>query len=230
MAPGTVERLWMLLGTAGAIIFFGRFYVQWIYSEIKKRSAMPVAFWYMSVVGCVSLFTHAVHIKSPGMAFGQCFNLIVYARNLFHIWRERGWLTKGRSIALHAAVAAFVAVAVVMTAATWFWEYKANMAPGVNAHEAARNWFWLGVWGLGQALFSCRFLVQWIATEQKRKSVVPTAFWHISIVATVLQMSSFLQRHELIYAAGNAATLLVYVRNLWLIYSNPSPSDTAGAE
>ena len=82
------------LGWAGAVIFFSRFYVQWIYSEIKKRSAMPVAFWYMSTAGSLMLFAFAVLSSSPLGALGHCFNLVVYARNLIHIWREKGRLSR----------------------------------------------------------------------------------------------------------------------------------------
>ena len=60
--------------------------------------------------------------------------------------------------------------------------------------------------------------VQWIATEAKRKSVVPPTFWHLSVAASLLQLACFVQRHEWVYAAGMVATLLVYLRNLWFIY------------
>ena len=83
--------------------------------------------------------------------------------------------------------------------------------------QAARNWLWLGVWGLGQSLFFLRFLIQWLTTEIRRKSVVPPIFWYLSIVAALLQGASFIQRADWVNAVGMAATILIYSRNIWFI-------------
>lgn len=220
----SAEHLWHMFGTAGAVIFYGRFYVQWIASERKKQSVIPIAFWYMSSAGSLMQFVYAYHLASPGAAFGQCFNLIVYARNLIHIWRRQRRLTKHLNIAVHLAVAAIVAVAALLTIATWLGEYAANHA--APPQQAAQNWFWLGVWGVGQLLFFLRFLVQWIATEIKRRSVVPPAFWYFSLVAATLQAASFVQRQNWIFTIGMAATMLIYARNLWFIHRAPEVRST----
>ena len=102
-----------ILEFAGGLTFYGRFYVQWIYSEIKKRSAMPTAFWYMSAAGALMLFTYAVLAGSPVGALGFCFNLVVYSRNLIHIWREKGILSRRLNVAVHSVVAAVTLAALV---------------------------------------------------------------------------------------------------------------------
>ena len=224
----TTELLWYVFGAAGAIIFYGRFYVQWLASERKKKSVIPIAFWYMSSAGSVMQFVYAYHLTSPGAAFGQCFNLVVYSRNLVHIWRERGRLTKRLNVGVHVAVAVIVSVATVFMIATWLGEYAANRA--APPEEAVRNWFWLGVWGVGQTLFFLRFLVQWIATEMKRRSVVPPAFWYFSLVAATLQAASFVQRGDWIFAIGMAATILIYARNLWFVYRAPDDPEASAAK
>ena len=144
----TWEHAWIAFGVTGMVIFYGRFYVQWIASERQKKSVIPVAFWYMSSVGSVMQFIYAVHRVSPGAAFGQCFNIVIYMRNLVHIWRERGRLTQSLNVAAHALAGLIAAVAVVFMLMTWLSEYKANQS--IEAAQAARNWFWLGVWGAGQ--------------------------------------------------------------------------------
>ena len=214
------KSLWALFGVVGSVVFYGRFYVQWLASERQKRSVIPVAFWYMSSVGSLMVFVYAVHRRSPGAAFGQCFNLIVYSRNLIHIWRERGRLTMRLNTGVHAGAGLIVAVATVFMALTWLRELEANQA--LPASEAARNWLWLGVWGVGQGGFFLRFLIQWLMTEFKHKSVVPPVFWHLSLVAAILQSASFCQRQDWILAAGMAATILIYARNLWFIYTTPN--------
>ncbi len=203
------------VGTAGAVIFYGRFYVQWIASELKKRSVVPIAFWYMSSVGSVLLFAYGAYLKSPVGTLSQTFNLVVYVRNLIHIWREHGTLTKRRRIAAYGMVVLVTTTAVLLTAHAWFAEYQRTQSvPQPDAHAA---WLWIAVGMLGQGLFALRFLIQWIATELRKKSVIPTVFWQISILASLLQAASFVQRHEWPFAVGLIATVLIYARNLWLI-------------
>lgn len=211
----TAERFWTALGTVGAVVFYGRFYVQWLVSERRKRSVIPIAFWYMSSVGSLLLLVYAVAIRSPVGALGQSFNIVVYGRNLVHLWRERGTLTKERSIAAHAVMGTVAVLALSLVAYTWLREYEVNRA--ASSETAVRNWVWVAVGTVGQALFAARFLVQWIATEIKRRSVVPPAFWYLSIAAATLQMACFAQRSEWIFVAGMAATLLIYGRNIWLL-------------
>jgi lipid-A-disaccharide synthase-like uncharacterized protein len=80
---------------------------------------------------------------------------------------------------------------------------------------------WLGIGVTGQALFACRFLVQWIATESMGECTVPRLFWQLSVIATMLQSACFLQRGEWIFATGSLAVLFVYFRNLSLTNAQP---------
>jgi len=78
-----------------------------------------------------------------------------------------------------------------------------------------KGWLLLGF--LGQAMFSGRFIVQWIASERKRASVVPTAFWWLSIAGGALLLGYALHRGDPVFIVGQTAGLAVYVRNLVLI-------------
>ena len=214
-----VAVVWQAVGVIGALIFFGRFYLQWIVSEMQRRSVVPVAFWYMSSAGSLLLLAYGVFLGSPLGVLSYSFNMIVYSRNLIHIWRGNGELTRFRSTAVHLAVALIILVALALVAHTW-WRF------GSSEEGSAKNWFWLGIGLAGQACFGARFLLQWLVTEAKRKSVVPVAFWYISIVAAVLMTAAYAQRAEWIYAVGLATTLVVYARNLWLIHTRgdvPAP-------
>ncbi|MCC6696736.1 MAG: lipid-A-disaccharide synthase N-terminal domain-containing protein [Candidatus Hydrogenedentes bacterium] len=222
---GPVHVLWLILGATGGVIFYGRFYVQWWASEREKRSVMPVAFWYMSSVGSLMLLVYAVHEQSPVGALGQSLNIVIYSRNLVHIWRENGRLTKAGNAAIHAAVAAISTIAVVLVIHIWLSEYHHTQT--ITQTEANQVWFWLALGVAGQALFASRFIIQWIATELKRRSVVPRIFWHISIVASLLQLACFWQRQEWIFALGMIANILVYTRNIWFIHANPETPDNA---
>jgi lipid-A-disaccharide synthase-like uncharacterized protein len=88
-ALGTREVLWIGIGFAGQFLFMMRFLWQWIQSERQKRSIIPIAFWYFSLAGGVTLFAYAVHRRDPVFITGQLLGLTVYTRNLLLIRRER---------------------------------------------------------------------------------------------------------------------------------------------
>lgn len=219
---GGASLVWEALGITGAVIFFGRFYLQWYVSERHKRSIVPVAFWYMSGVGALLLLPYAVfYLQSPVGALSYSFNCVVYARNLVHIWREKGTLSRGRSAAMNIFVAAVVVLALVLVVYTWWTEYHGTKH--ADTEVVMRIWFWIAVGTAGQVLFGFRFLLQWLVTELRRKSVIPVAFWYLSIVASVLQIAAYSQRAEWVLALGLVANLPVYVRNLWFIHKHDAP-------
>ncbi len=73
---------WLFVGFVGQAVFFARFLVQWICSEIKKKSYIPVSFWYLSMAGALLLLSYSLHRKDPVFILGQSLGLIVYMRNL----------------------------------------------------------------------------------------------------------------------------------------------------
>ncbi len=80
---------WFLIGMTGQAVFGLRFLVQWIYSERLKKSAFPISFWYLSIIGTLIIFVYSVHIFDWVFMLGSSLNLIVYFRNLVLIYRER---------------------------------------------------------------------------------------------------------------------------------------------
>jgi lipid-A-disaccharide synthase-like uncharacterized protein len=81
--------LWVVFGLAGQMLFGSRFIVQWILSERKKVSYIPVGFWYLSLCGGVVTAIYAIHRRDPVFIIGQSAGLIVYVRNLMLIYRHR---------------------------------------------------------------------------------------------------------------------------------------------
>jgi lipid-A-disaccharide synthase-like uncharacterized protein len=82
---------WAILtfGFMGQALFSVRFIIQWIASERAHRSVMPVLFWYFSLAGGLTLFIYATYREDPVFMLGQGMGLVVYARNLLLIRRER---------------------------------------------------------------------------------------------------------------------------------------------
>jgi len=84
-----ISKPWLVVGFLAQGLFSARFLVQWIASEVKKRSVMPLAFWFLSLGGGLLLLTYAISRRDPVFILGQGMGLIVYTRNLVLIRRER---------------------------------------------------------------------------------------------------------------------------------------------
>lgn len=82
---------------------------------------------------------------------------------------------------------------------------------------------WLAIGLTGQALFSARFLVQWIASERKKASVVPREFWYFSVGGGLTLLAYAIHRLDPVFIIGQAAGLFVYARNLYFIYRGSAP-------
>jgi lipid-A-disaccharide synthase-like uncharacterized protein len=88
---------------------------------------------------------------------------------------------------------------------------------------------WLAVGFLGQAFFSMRFLVQWIASERKKESVIPISFWFFSIGGGLTLLIYAIYRVDPVFIVGQGAGLFVYFRNLYLIRRKARHLAEAGA-
>ncbi len=82
-------RVWLVIGLLGQALFSARFLVQWIHSERRGESVVPLAFWYLSLAGGVALLAYAVWRSDPVFILGQGAGLVVYLRNLILIHRPR---------------------------------------------------------------------------------------------------------------------------------------------
>jgi lipid-A-disaccharide synthase-like uncharacterized protein len=83
------ERMWVLVGYVGQAAFSMRFLLQWIASERRRESVIPIAFWFFSLIGSLILLAYALHRRDPVFTIGQSFGLVVYVRNLMLIYRKR---------------------------------------------------------------------------------------------------------------------------------------------
>ena len=83
------EKIWMGVGFAGQAVFTARFLVQWAVSEKKRDSVVPVAFWWISLFGGLTLLSYAIHRKDPPIILGQAMGLVVYVRNLMLVAKSK---------------------------------------------------------------------------------------------------------------------------------------------
>jgi len=85
-----MSKFWLIFGFIGQGVFSARFLVQWLASEKAKKSVIPVAFWWLSLGGASMLLTYAIYRRDPVFILGQSTGFLIYSRNLYFIFREKG--------------------------------------------------------------------------------------------------------------------------------------------
>ncbi|MBU6376982.1 MAG: lipid-A-disaccharide synthase N-terminal domain-containing protein [Gammaproteobacteria bacterium] len=84
---------------------------------------------------------------------------------------------------------------------------------------------WVIVGFVGQALFSMRFVVQWLASERMKRSIIPHAFWYFSLAGGVTLLAYAIHKRDPVFIAGQGLGLVVYLRNLFLIRTGRQRAD-----
>ncbi len=80
---------WILFGLVGQAMFTMRFFIQWIASERRKESVIPVSFWYFSLGGGLMLLAYAFHRMDPVFILAYLPGNFIYFRNLYFIYRKK---------------------------------------------------------------------------------------------------------------------------------------------
>lgn len=88
---------------------------------------------------------------------------------------------------------------------------------------------WVIVGFLGQAMFSLRFLIQWLASERAQKSVIPVAFWYFSILGSLILLIYAIHRKDPVFIVGQSVGSFIYFRNLVLIKRSEEDSEVGDA-
>lgn len=70
---------------------------------------------------------------------------------------------------------------------------------------------------IGQGFFSTRFIVQWIASEKAKKSIIPFSFWIFSLLGSVFLLAYAIYRRDIVFILGQGPNVLIYSRNIYLI-------------
>jgi lipid-A-disaccharide synthase-like uncharacterized protein len=90
----TVEKIWLAVGFSGQAIFTMRFLVQWMASERKRDSVVPVAFWWLSLFGGMTLLSYASYKRDPVIITGQAMGVLIYTRNLMLVAKKKKRVAK----------------------------------------------------------------------------------------------------------------------------------------
>ncbi|MCX3066507.1 MAG: lipid-A-disaccharide synthase N-terminal domain-containing protein [Cetobacterium sp.] len=83
------------------------------------------------------------------------------------------------------------------------------------------NWnIFLIIGFIGQGLFSMRFIIQWLASEKAKKSVIPFSFWIFSLSGSIFLLIYAIYKKDPVFILGQAPNVLIYSRNIYLIKKN----------
>lgn len=79
---------------------------------------------------------------------------------------------------------------------------------------------WLSIGFIGQFMFSMRFIIQWLVSESKKKSIIPNAFWYFSICGGLILLAYAIYKRDLVFMVGQAMGIFIYARNIYLIHTH----------
>jgi lipid-A-disaccharide synthase-like uncharacterized protein len=89
---------------------------------------------------------------------------------------------------------------------------------------------WVIIGFVAQAMFSMRFIVQLIASERRKTSYIPEAFWYLSIIGGAMLLCYAIKRKDPVFILGQSTGVIVYARNLYFIHQNKKKTAEAPAD
>ncbi len=84
---------------------------------------------------------------------------------------------------------------------------------------------WLAIGFAGQACFFSRFLVQWVASERAKRSVIPMAFWYLSLAGGLVLFIYAVHLGDPVFIVGQSTGAFIYLRNIWLRTRENTPTE-----
>jgi len=89
-----VTLFWLIWGSAGQVIFTSRFLYQWIYSEYRNDSVLPLGFWIISTLGSLMIFIYSIPRLDPVLFAAHSLGFFIYTRNILLHFGKKGLFTK----------------------------------------------------------------------------------------------------------------------------------------
>ena len=199
------ESIIFSIGIFAQILFSSRLLVQWLKSEKAGKVLSPTLFWQLSLLASCTLIIYGVLRKDIVIILGQAVSYYIYIRNLR---LKREWLKFSFPIRVIALVLPPLAFTLLLMT-----EHYSLEEILFNASIPAPVLYWGGV---GQVIFTFRFVYQWLVSESKHKSVLPIGFWIISFAGSLLMISYFIIRLDYVLIIGHLFGITVYTRNIMI--------------
>lgn len=214
------------LGYLSSLIFGMRFLLQWLVSEVHRKSIVTPLFWRLSLVGNLLLMMHGLLQMQYHVCAVQVCNAVISWRNLNLMEKSSSrWSLRAVILLLAGSILTltllFIAQGMLLGSGQIEWFRLPS--PTGETPLLPVNFFWHLIGFVGLILFSSRFWVQWWCTERDGESRLGLPFWWLSIVGGVLTLVYFIRIDDPVNIIGPAFGLVPYIRNLMLIYKAQQP-------
>lgn len=218
MIEGWREFLYPL-GFLSSLAFGARFILQWLASEIERRSVVTKSFWHFSLIGNMLLLIHSLIQVQFHVCLIQACNAVISWRNL-NLMEEPSRQMSLRFVLylLLGSVAAVCAIFLLqgyLLGSSFIDWFRLPMWDDQAPRQVDIGWHFVGAIGL--VLFSSRFWIQWWYAEQAKESYLGKPFWWLSLVGGVLSLVYFVRIDDPVNVLGPALGMIPYVRNLMLL-------------
>ncbi len=197
------------IGFLAQLLFSTRLITQWFLSEKAKKVKTPTLYWKLSLLASLLLFAYGYLRNDLPIMIGQVLIYGVYFRNLKlqHEWKDSRLIFKITVFTAPLLIAGYLL----------FFSQKQWSDFLQNENIAV----WLIVLGIvGQLVYTCRFIYQWIYSEKHKKSSLPKGFWILSLTGSALIFTYAIFRKDPVLLAAHFFGAIVYIRNLFLIKIN----------
>jgi lipid-A-disaccharide synthase-like uncharacterized protein len=91
-----------------------------------------------------------------------------------------------------------------------------------NFFTPEKIWLFIGLFG--QFLFSMRFILQWLASEKIKRSIIPNIFWYFSLAGGTVLLVYAIYRRDLVFILGQGTGIFIYLRNIYFVFKSKSLS------
>lgn len=193
-----------IVGLIAQLAFASRMLVQWILSEKAKQIVNPALFWWLSLAGSLMMSFYGFLREDFAILLGQFISYYVYIYNL-KLKRELQQIGKIVTTVIILLPLIFIALQVK--------DFHTFFGTFLDGNVTVP----LLIFGLvGQFLFTFRFIYQMIISHRSKQSVLPVAFWYISLLAAIMVQVYGLFRLDIVLILGQVGGMVTYIRNIML--------------
>jgi len=194
------------IGLTAQLLFSLRLIVQWLFSEKENKVVAPTFFWIVSLIASILFFMYGYLRNDFAIMLGQFITYYIYIRNL-QLQNQWNRLQKGIQIVFINFPLIVLLITFLRGEFDFSQLFNQNFIP-----------VWLLALGIvSQLIFTLRFIFQWIISEKNKLSQLPSAFWVLSTVGSVIILIYSIFRKDPILFIGHAFGIIIYCRNLMIL-------------
>ncbi len=194
---------YVVIGFLAQGLFSARMFAQWILSEKAKKVVSPTIYWQLSLLGSLLFSVYGWLRSDFSIILGQIFSYYIYIWNLNS---KNSWKEIPGVIRLLILLIPFLALGYVL--------YNGTVSLNHLFEGISLGLLLFG--SIGQLIFTFRFVYQWWYSRSRGESLLPSGFWAISLIGSLIIFVYGVIRKDPVLLIGQSFGLVTYARNLWL--------------